>query len=136
MKFMLLIYGDEQAAAQASAEQTQQVGDAYEEFTQSIVKSGNFLDGDPFMPTSTSKSVRVTDGGTETTDGPECGRPRADRVLQGPGGQPRAGRRVRLSDPRGAVGLDRGSARSSSTTDRRGRPSMSGGTGMPRPAAD
>ncbi len=70
MKYMLLIYGDEQAAAQASPEQLKQIGDDYEEFTQSIVKSGNFLDGDPFMPTSTAKSVRVTDGGTETADGP------------------------------------------------------------------
>jgi len=70
MKFMLLIYGDEQAAGQASAEQTQQVSDAYDQFTQSIVKSGNFLDGDPFMPTSTAKSVRVAGGRTETTDGP------------------------------------------------------------------
>jgi hypothetical protein len=70
MKYMLLIYGDEQAAAQATPEQNQQVSDAYEQFTQSIVKSGNFLDGDPFLPTSTAKSVRVTDAGTETTDGP------------------------------------------------------------------
>ncbi len=70
MKYMLLIYGDEQAAEQASPEQMKQVGDAYEEFTQSIIKSGSFLDGDPFMPTSTAKSVRVTDGGTETADGP------------------------------------------------------------------
>jgi hypothetical protein len=70
MKFMLLIYGDEQAAAQATPEQTQQVSDAYDQFTQSIVKTGNFLDGDPFMPTTTAKSVRVADGRTETTDGP------------------------------------------------------------------
>jgi hypothetical protein len=70
MKFMLLIYGDEQAAANATPEQTKQVGDAYEVFTQSIVQSGNFLDGDPFMPTSTAKSVRVTGSGTETSDGP------------------------------------------------------------------
>ena len=70
MKYMLLIYGDEQAAEQASPEQMKQVSDAYEEFTQSIIKSGNFLDGDPFMPTSTAKSVRVTDGGTQTADGP------------------------------------------------------------------
>ncbi len=70
MKYMLLIYGDEQAAEHASPEQMKQVGDAYEEFTQSIIKTGNFLDGDPFMPTSTAKSVRVTDGGTETAEGP------------------------------------------------------------------
>ena len=50
MKYMLLIYGDEQAAAQASPEQMKQVSDAYDEFTQSIIKSGNFLDGDPFLP--------------------------------------------------------------------------------------
>jgi hypothetical protein len=42
----------------------------YQLFTQSIVQSDNFLDGDPFMPTSTAKSVRVTDGGTEISDGP------------------------------------------------------------------
>ncbi len=70
MKYMLLIYGDEQAAEHASPEQMKQVGDAYEEFTQSIINTGNFLDGDPFMPTSTAKSVRVTDGGTETAEGP------------------------------------------------------------------
>jgi hypothetical protein len=70
MKYMLLIYGDEQAAAQATPEQTKQVGDAYEEFTQSIVQSGNFLDGDPFLPTSTAKSVRVIGGRTEISEGP------------------------------------------------------------------
>ena len=70
MKYMLLIYGDEQAAAQATPEQNQQVADAYEAFTQSIIKSGNFLDGDPFLPTSTAKTVRVNDGGVETSDGP------------------------------------------------------------------
>lgn len=70
MKFMLLIYGDEQAAAQATPEQTQQVSDAYEAFTQSIRATGNFLDGDPFLPTSTAKSVSVNGGGAQVTDGP------------------------------------------------------------------
>jgi hypothetical protein len=70
MRYMLLIYGDEAAAAQATPEQVQQVSDAYEQYTQSIIGSGNYLDGDPFLPTSTAKTVRVTDGGTETTEGP------------------------------------------------------------------
>jgi hypothetical protein len=70
MKYMLLIYGDEQVAAHATPEQLQAAGDEYEVFTRSIVESGNFLDGDPFLPTSTSKTVRVKDGQTETTDGP------------------------------------------------------------------
>ncbi len=46
MKYMLLIYGDEQARAQATPEQLQAQADAYDAFTKSIVASGNFLDGD------------------------------------------------------------------------------------------
>jgi hypothetical protein len=70
MKFMLLIYGDEQAGAQATPEQIKAQGDAYEVFTKSIVESGNYLDGDPFQPTSTSKTVEVRDGKTQTKEGP------------------------------------------------------------------
>jgi hypothetical protein len=70
MKYMLLIYGDEKAAAQATPEQFKAQGDAYEVFTKSIVASGNYLDGDPFLPTSTAKTVAVRDGQTTTTPGP------------------------------------------------------------------
>ncbi|HCP61761.1 MAG TPA: hypothetical protein DIU14_04715 [Actinobacteria bacterium] len=70
MKFMLLIYGDESAAAHATPEQMQAEGAAYEVFTQSIVASGQFLDGDPFLPTSTATTVQVRDGRTETNEGP------------------------------------------------------------------
>ncbi|MFL5798749.1 MAG: YciI family protein [Actinomycetota bacterium] len=70
MKFMLLIYGDEQAASQATPEQFQAQSDAYDEFTKSIVASGAFLDGDPFQPTSTAKTVQVRDGQTATAPGP------------------------------------------------------------------
>ena len=60
MKFALLIYGDEQAAAHATPEQMQAQGDAYEVFTKSIIETGQFLDGDPFLPTSSATSVRRT----------------------------------------------------------------------------
>jgi hypothetical protein len=70
MKYMLLIYGDEGAAAQATPEQLQAQSDAYDVFTRSIVESGNFLDGDPFLPTSAAKTVAVRDGQTATADGP------------------------------------------------------------------
>jgi hypothetical protein len=70
MKYMLLIYGDEQAAAKATPDQLKAQSDAYEVFTKSIVASGNFLDGDPFLPTSTAKTVAVRDGNTTTTPGP------------------------------------------------------------------
>jgi len=67
-KYMLLIYGDEQAASQVSDAQMKEIGEAYEVFTQSIKGTGNYLDGDPFLPTSTATSVRVRDGKTQTED--------------------------------------------------------------------
>ena len=70
MKYALLIYGDEQAMAHATPDQMQAESDAYDVFTKSIVASGNFLDGDPFLPTSSAKTVQVRDGGTTTADGP------------------------------------------------------------------
>jgi hypothetical protein len=70
MKFMLLIYGDEQAMAHATDEQNQAVAAEYEVFTQSIKGSGNYLDGDPFLPTSTAKTVTAHDGKPETREGP------------------------------------------------------------------
>jgi hypothetical protein len=70
MRFMLLIYGDEKAAAEASPEQVQATAAAYEEFTNSIRASGNFLDGDPFQSTDTALTVEVRDGETEMRKGP------------------------------------------------------------------
>ena len=70
MKYMLLIYGDEAAMAQATPEQNQAAADEYEAFTQSIRSSGNFLDGDPFMPTTTATTVAASgasDGPAVTT---------------------------------------------------------------------
>ncbi len=69
-KYMLLIYGDERAASQATEEQIHAQVDAYDVFTKSIVASGAFLDGDPFLPTSTARTVAVRDGRTTTADGP------------------------------------------------------------------
>src|SRR5947209_3947910 len=70
MKYALLIYGDEQAMAHATAEENQAVADAYEAFTKSIVASGQFLDGDPFLPTASATTVRVRDERTDTASGP------------------------------------------------------------------
>jgi hypothetical protein len=66
VKYMLLIYGDEAAQAQATPEQNQAVADEYEAFTKAITSSGNFLDGDPFLPTSTATTV----AGSGMTGGP------------------------------------------------------------------
>lgn len=69
-KYMLLIYGDEAAASAMSDAQIKEFGDAYEVFTQSIKGSGNYLDGDPFLPTGTAVNVRVRGGKTEKGSGP------------------------------------------------------------------
>jgi hypothetical protein len=70
MKFMLLIYGDEGQAANATPEQLQAEADAYEAFTKSITEGGNYLDGDPFQPTGTASTVEVRDGKTTAKPGP------------------------------------------------------------------
>ena len=69
-KFMLLIYGDEKARPEPGSPALQEEGAKYETFTKSIVESGNFLDGDPFLPTATAKTVQVRKGKTKTSSGP------------------------------------------------------------------
>ena len=70
MKYMLLIYGDESATAQATPEQAQAVADEYEAFSRSIRESGNFLDGDPFLPTTTATTVGANGSGIGSSGGP------------------------------------------------------------------
>jgi hypothetical protein len=69
-KYMLLIYGDESARPEPGSKALEEEGAKYETFTKSIVESGNFLDGDPFLPTPTAKTVRVRNGKTKTSSGP------------------------------------------------------------------
>lgn len=70
MNYMLLIYGDENAMSQATPEQNKAVADEYEAFTQSIKGTGQFLDGDPFLPTAAAKTVRGGGDGIKASDGP------------------------------------------------------------------
>ncbi|HYE34062.1 YciI family protein [Methylocaldum sp.] len=67
MKYLLLIYGDEQAWDEAGREQ------CYEESAQlarQIKSSGQYLAAAPLHPTSTATSVRVRGGKRLVTDGP------------------------------------------------------------------
>lgn len=70
MNYALLIYGDQEAMAHATPEQSQAMADEYEVFTQSIRGTGQFLDGDPFLPTTTAKTVQAGASGLTTNDGP------------------------------------------------------------------
>jgi hypothetical protein len=68
MKYMLLIYLDEQAAVDDAERQH-----CYEESTrlaQELNVNGQFLASAPLQPTSTATCVRVRDGKRMVTDGP------------------------------------------------------------------
>jgi len=67
MKYMLLIYGDEQVLSETERQE------CYEESTQlahEIKSSGQYLAANPLHPTSMATSVRVRDGKRFVTDGP------------------------------------------------------------------
>jgi hypothetical protein len=67
MKYMLLIYLEEQAPSQAEREQCYQES---AKFAHQINSSGQYLASAPLQPTSTATSVRVRDGKRLVTDGP------------------------------------------------------------------
>jgi len=67
MKYMLLVYLDEQAMSEEEREH------CYVEsarLTQDLNSSGNYIAAGPLHPTSTATSVRVRDGKRIVTDGP------------------------------------------------------------------
>jgi hypothetical protein len=70
MQYLLMIYSNEVEYAKLDTETSQKVMGEYMEFTQSIIRSGNFKAGDRLRPVSTATTVRVRDGKTLTTDGP------------------------------------------------------------------
>ena len=67
MKYMLLIYGDEQDLGEAERQ------DCYAESTQlahDLQANGQFLSANPLHPTTMATSVRIRDGKRLVTDGP------------------------------------------------------------------
>jgi len=70
MKYMLLIYGDETKMPKPGSPEMDAEAQRYEVFTKSIVETGQFLDGDPFYPTPTAKTVELRNGKTSKAAGP------------------------------------------------------------------
>jgi hypothetical protein len=70
MRYLLLIYGQEQLAAQASEAEQAEQHEGYTAFTKDIADRGLMQAGEALEPTSTATTVRVRDGRTLTTDGP------------------------------------------------------------------
>jgi hypothetical protein len=70
VKFLYLLYADEsKMPAPGSAAFTAQ-NDAYNNYFGELDGAGMFKAGDPVMPSSTSKTVRVRNSATEASAGP------------------------------------------------------------------
>jgi len=67
MKYMLLIYLEEEALSQQERQQCYQESAAY---ARELHEQGKFLATAPLHPTSTATSVRVREGKRLVTDGP------------------------------------------------------------------
>ena len=70
MQYLCLIYGQESARAAMNADETGAYLNAYREFTQGIIESGEFKAGEALEGVATATTVRVRDGKTLVTDGP------------------------------------------------------------------
>ena len=70
MKYMLLIYRNEQSFGELGQAEKQQLFGDYMQFTQEIRDSGHYQAGAPLQPTSTATSVQVRNNEQLTTDGP------------------------------------------------------------------
>jgi hypothetical protein len=70
VRYMLLIYGDEQAFAGMSAEEVDSVFGEYEKYSNWLVEKGWMRAGDPLADTDKATTVRQTDGTVLATDGP------------------------------------------------------------------
>ena len=67
MKYMLLIYLDENGLSEAERNQCYSDSAAY---ARKLHESGKYLAAAPLYPTSTATSVRIRDGRSLVTDGP------------------------------------------------------------------
>ena len=70
MKYMLLIYHDEQAWNRHTEAEVQQIYREYGQLIQELQSGGQYLAGNQLQPTTTAGTVRVRNGKQLVTDGP------------------------------------------------------------------
>jgi hypothetical protein len=70
MRYLLLIYDDEQTWANMSQEESQAIMGDYFGYSEEVFGAGVAKAGDALQPTSAATTVRVRDGQTIATDGP------------------------------------------------------------------
>lgn len=70
MQYLCLIYEAETLAASRSDEENGQIFGEYMAFTKDVQDRGQFVAGEPLMPTDTATTVRIRDGEMMVSDGP------------------------------------------------------------------
>ena len=70
MRYLLLIYENEGAAAGMSEAEQGKIFQEYMDYTVGIRKSGHYVGGEALEPVASATTVRVKNGKTVTTDGP------------------------------------------------------------------
>ena len=70
MKYMLLIYHDEQSWDALTEAERLEIYDEYGKLSERLAASGQLIDGSELQPITTATSVRVRDGKELITDGP------------------------------------------------------------------
>ena len=70
MKYMLLIYGQEDGWQNLPKADVDQMMAAYGAYTEAMKKAGVWVGGERLRPTSDATTVRVQDGKTQVLDGP------------------------------------------------------------------
>lgn len=70
MQYMCLIYSNESTSPKPGSAEFGASIQAYQEFSQLIIKDGVFVSGDALLPVATATTVTNHDGKMEVTDGP------------------------------------------------------------------
>lgn len=70
MRYLLLIYGDEDAYASATEDDMNATMAEYMAFGEAVTAEGILRGGDALQPSGTATTVRVRDGETLLSDGP------------------------------------------------------------------
>jgi len=70
MRYLLLIYADQEASDAMSPDELRAMHEAYLDFTQEVAGSGELLGGEALQGLDTATTVRVRGGKTAATDGP------------------------------------------------------------------
>ena len=70
MKYLLMIYNNEAAAAAATKAQIEQMHGAYMAYSEALTKAGVIVGGDRLHPSSSATTVRIANGNKKVLNGP------------------------------------------------------------------